>query len=125
MPAKKQTATEPAWEEISPRTPDYKFEEIGDVFIGVFKEIRELAVPDPNADEDGATRMSRFYECTDPDSGEPVGFWGSALLDYKWDKAEPPIESGQMVKVIYKGKQDLEGGRTARQFELFRTQTPF
>lgn len=116
MPAK-QTATvadvpAPEWEEIDPFTEPLELE-IGDVVIGVYNGANEIQVNDP--ENPGEKRAVLLHELqTEPDT-EPVGVWGSAVLDKRL--AEVPI--GSRVKIEYQGKQELDGGRTARRYKVW------
>lgn len=91
-----------------------RLESPGDIAIGRFVRIDIVEMDDDN--NPGETRSTRLY-VLDTADGE-MGVWGSGLLDYKWDDAGE-VPAGTPVKIVYKGKQELDGGRTARQYDLF------
>lgn len=101
------------WEEIAPFTEPRNLDE-GESIIGFYRGAQTVNVPDPNSDS-GEKRESLLHEFSDTPEGEPYGIWGSAVLD----KRLAEIPSGSRVKVQYDGKQDLEGGRTARRYRVW------
>ncbi len=117
MPPAKATAKNPVdegqWEEIDPFTQPIDLEE-GEEFTALYMGANELSVPDPNGAE-GDTRVSLLHEFQTSKDSEPFGLWGSAVLDKRL--AEAPI--GSRVRVLYEGKQNLDGGRTARRYRVW------
>lgn len=110
------------WQEIQPFTEPITLDE-GQEIVAWYLGANEVTVP-AKKDEDGAyekdgdfVRNALLHEFTeDTSSGEPqYGIWGSAVLDKRL--ADVPAKS--RVKIVYEGKTELEGGRTARRYRVF------
>lgn len=131
MPPAKQaaTATE-SWEEIQPFTEPRQMAE-GEEIVGFYGGANEIEVParDDDNDESVTTlpngkrvRRALLHEIRDTPEGEPYGIWGSAVLDKRLSEAA----AGSRVKIRYEGKQELDGGRTARRYRVWIDRTaPF
>ena|SRR3990167_1565948 len=65
-------------------------------------------------DTEVGTNGSTVYVLAKEDESE-VSFWGSAVLDSRFEK----IELGSFVKVVFTGKVDGKNGRSYRGFDVF------
>lgn len=102
------------WEEVAPRTPEHDFDDDPEL-IGVYVETKVIDVLD---EKTGEVRPTDFYVFSNPDDEKDhIGVWTSGLLAWKWDRSN--INAGDLVKIVYKGKQDIGNGRDARQYDLF------
>lgn len=114
MPGKTAADNSPNWEEIQPFTQPIDMVE-GSEFAAYYRGANELSVPDPNAETPDGKRVSLLHEFSETPDGEPFGLWGSGGLD----KRLAEVPNGSFVRVLYEGKTDLDGGRTARQYRVW------
>jgi hypothetical protein len=80
--------------------------------IAVFEQSEKLDVADTFSDVAGAMRVQTIHRLRR--EGEPVDVWGSADLDGKLRGVEP----GTLVRIVYLGKEELEGGKQIKRFQL-------
>lgn len=132
-PSKGQTATaEPEqipadnaadWEEIQPFTEPRQMND-GEEIVAVYLGGSEVEVPARADDDDESitvnengkrVRRAMLHEFQDGEGTEPFGIWGSAVLDKRLADVPP----SSRVKIRYDGKQNLEGGRTARRYRVW------
>lgn len=121
------TLPEGDWEEIQPFTTPISMDEGGE-FIAVYLGGNEVEVPAGATDNDESVitlengkrvRRAMLHEFRNPDETEPFGLWGSAVLDKRL--AEVPANS--LVRIKYEGKQELDGGRTARRYRVWQNKS--
>jgi hypothetical protein len=122
-PAKQADTVTESWEEIQPFTEPRKME-IGEEIVAIYGGSNEVEVPAGANDDDETVitldngkrvRRALLHEFRDTPESEPYGIWGSAVLD----KRLAETSAGSRVKIRYEGKQDLEGGRTARRYRVW------
>ena len=100
------TTKEPQWEEITPdRNDTWDFSENPE-FVGEYMGKRENV----------GKNNSILYTFIGKDK-TPVNVWGSAVLDTRLST----LKGGELVKIVYKGKVEGEGGRTYKDFEVFKS----
>lgn len=123
-PAKEAETVERQWEEISPFTEPISLE-VGQEFEAVYLGGNEIDVPARDDDDDETVivredgkrrRRAMMHEFAETPDSEPFGVWGSAVLD----KRLAEVPAGSFVRVKYEGKQDLDGGRTARRYRVWQ-----
>lgn len=128
MPKAETVAKIPAtndgdWEEIQPFTEPVEMAE-GEEIVGEYLGAETINVPAADNDESEAVtvvdgkriRPTLLHQITRAGESEPVGVWGSAVLDKRL--ADVPI--GSRLKIRYEGKQELDGGRTARRYRVWQ-----
>lgn len=120
------TATDTAgeWEEIQPFTQPITLDE-GQEIVALYLGGSEVEVPAGANDTDEGVitlesgkriRRAMLHEFQNEGETEPFGVWGSAVLDKRL--AEVPANT--RVKIRYDGKQELDGGRTARRYRVWQ-----
>jgi hypothetical protein len=98
--------------------------EIGQEIVAQYLGGQEVEVPAGTSDDgedivvvDGKRiRRAMLHEFRNEDTPEPFGVWGSAVLD----KRLAEVPAGSRVRIRYEGKQELEGGRTARRYRVWQ-----
>jgi len=96
---------EPNWEEVTPAFNEtWNFNEKPE-FVGEFMGKKEKV----------GRNESMLY--TFLKDGEPVDVWGSTVLDPRLKD----VTEGQLVKIVFNGVKDGEGGRKYKDFAVFKS----
>lgn len=100
---------ESAWTtQIEPYADTFPFDNPGDSVTGQFVGVRELE----QEGLDGQPRMVKVYEIQELDSEKKWSVWGSAMIDMGMET----VNQGQLVRITFEGKKDLDQGRTVKTF---------
>jgi hypothetical protein len=102
------------WEEIQPFTTPIDLEP-GDEIVAGYLGGNVVDVPGVDDDGNPEVRATMLHEFQAANDSEPFGVWGSAVLDKRLTDAP----TGATVKVLYQGKREIPGGRTARQYRVW------
>ncbi len=99
-----------------------KWEEVIEIMADVhnFQEEAELSGILTEKKENVGENQSWMYLIKKSD-GNIVSVWGSTVLDSRFAK----IEVGEEVRVIYQGKQQMQGGRSFHKYQVFHRPAPF
>lgn len=116
------------WEEIQPFTEPVVMAE-GEEIVGVYVGAETIDIPAADDDRSDTVTMvdgrrvrpTLLHLIHRSGDSEPVGIWGSAVLD----KRLADVYTGTVVRIRYEGKQDLDGGRTARRYRVWRIPPKF
>lgn len=100
---------------VEPFSPTFDFKNAGDQLSGVFLSRRLVELPDDN--KPGETRMANAYELL-AETGKWTVWGGYAIDEAFGPENAPKIHVGEIVRFLYDGKVELDGGRTVRQFTV-------
>jgi hypothetical protein len=107
-----ETTDDSGWETVvEPFGETYSFEKEGDSLTGTYTGSNSVTTDDLN--NPGEKREQTVYEIVD-ESGKKWTVWSS----FNIDKAFSEIEPQTLVRITYKGKVDIGGGRTVKQFAV-------
>lgn len=107
------TTDEEGWETVvEPFGETYSFETPGDVLIGTFLGSKTVQTEDLN--EPGKMRDQTVYDIEDS-NGKKWSVWSSFNIDAGLSKVAP----GNLVRIQYQGKVDIDNGRrSVKQFAI-------
>ena len=96
---------EQKWEKVDPEmTPTHNFEETPEL-VGEYMGKRE------NVGKHSSTIYTFLV------NKNPVGVWGSTVLDSRLAN----LEGNELVKIVYKGKAKGKDGTEYKDFEVFKS----
>lgn len=103
------------WTEASPDFAKvHSFDREGDVLIGIYLSKKVV----PVEKDDGTTQDTNLYlfATAEPrtDVDNQVGVWGSYAVDKKMEE----IPVGSQVRIEYRGKEEIEGGKSVNRFRI-------
>lgn len=115
MAVKDVTNDEAGWETVvEPYADTFEFEEIGATLTGIYESSRTIEQADKLT---GEIRNVNCYTIVEHETGDKFTVWGSYSIDEAF-QGERAIPVGNLVRITWEGKADLEGGRSVNKYRV-------
>lgn len=113
---------EDEWTNISTGFGDEWDFEMDGALVGNYIGSMTADVPDKNSDVPGAMRTTMIHQFAPQNEPDRVVFvWGSYSIDAVFGtdaNGNPNVHLGDRVRIVYRGKREIAGGKSVRQYTV-------